>query len=194
MPPAEDIQRNLAGVWQMMMGRRDGLNLLDISADGFWTSFFAIVLALPALLLRWTTLASDLSGPDESALSLALRLGIIDLCVWILPLVALVFVAPRLGFGDRIVHSVVSINWSSAILVWLALPPILMLAFWPAAFEMVVLLSLVVYLVTLFLTWRLLNIALAKGGAFAGGVLAGLVLGGLFIQFLLQDLFGITAQ
>ncbi|WP_157017493.1 transporter [Mesorhizobium xinjiangense] len=194
MPPAEDIQRYLTGVWRMMMGRNEGLSLLDISADGFWTSFFAIVLALPALLLRWITLGNDLSGPDEGTFSLMLRLGLIDLCVWVLPLIALMLIGPRAGFGDRIVHCVVSINWSSAILVWIALPPIIVLALWPDALDIAVLLSLVVYLLTIFLTWRLLNIALAKGGAFAAGVLAGLVIGGLFIQFLMQDMFGIAAQ
>ncbi len=32
MPPAEEIQRSLSGAWQMMMGKADGLRLLDLSA------------------------------------------------------------------------------------------------------------------------------------------------------------------
>ena len=46
----------------------------------------------------------------------------------------------------------------------------------------------------MFLLAAALIFGISLGGAFAGGVLAGLVLGGLFLQFLLQDLFGITAQ
>ena len=39
----------------MMLGKPDGLRLLDLSADGFWNSFFAIVGALPALIAGWVT-------------------------------------------------------------------------------------------------------------------------------------------
>ena len=53
MPSVEDIQQYLTGAWRMMMGKPDGLRLLDISADGFWNSFFAIVVALPALIVGW---------------------------------------------------------------------------------------------------------------------------------------------
>ena len=49
MPPAEDIQRQMLGAWRMMTGRRDGMRLLDLSVDGFWNSFFAIVVAAPVL-------------------------------------------------------------------------------------------------------------------------------------------------
>ena len=47
MPSAENIQLYLTGAWRMMMGKADGLRLLDLSVDGFWNSFFAIVIALP---------------------------------------------------------------------------------------------------------------------------------------------------
>ena len=39
-PPA-----SLTGAWRLMLGKADGLRLLDLSADGFWNSFFAIVVA-----------------------------------------------------------------------------------------------------------------------------------------------------
>ena len=51
MPSTDDIYRQLTGVWQMMTGKPDGIRLLDLSADGFWNSFFAIVVAVPALIV-----------------------------------------------------------------------------------------------------------------------------------------------
>jgi hypothetical protein len=65
MPPAEDIQQFLTGAWRLMMGKPDGIRLLDISADGFWNSFFAIVISLPALVVGWVAIANELSqNPD----------------------------------------------------------------------------------------------------------------------------------
>jgi hypothetical protein len=55
MPPGDDIQK--ISLWRLalMTGKRDGLKLLDLSADGFWNSFYAIVLALPAMFVGWVS-------------------------------------------------------------------------------------------------------------------------------------------
>ena len=41
------LRDNLAGAWQVMLGRPEGLNRLDTSLEGFWRSFAAIVLVVP---------------------------------------------------------------------------------------------------------------------------------------------------
>jgi hypothetical protein len=41
MPNLDNIFRYFTGVWKMMLGRKDGLAYLDISAEDFWTSFYA---------------------------------------------------------------------------------------------------------------------------------------------------------
>ena len=64
MPSAEEIITSLSGAWRMMIGRTEGLRMLDLSADGFWTSFFAIVVALPALFLGWVSVANDMVAFD----------------------------------------------------------------------------------------------------------------------------------
>ena len=58
----DEIQRYLTGAWRMMMGKADGLRLLDLSADGFWNSFFAIVVALPALIVGWVGVANEIGA------------------------------------------------------------------------------------------------------------------------------------
>ena len=76
----------------MMNGRTEGLRMLDLSADGFWTSFFGIVIALPALFLGWVSVANDIVAFDPEGagrLSLILRLALVDLAAWLLPLVGL---------------------------------------------------------------------------------------------------------
>ena len=47
------IGENLAGAWAVMRGRREGLARLDLSIEGFWRSFAAIVLLIPFAFLAW---------------------------------------------------------------------------------------------------------------------------------------------
>jgi len=195
MPSAENIQLYLTGAWRMMMGKADGLRLLDLSADGFWNSFFAIVIALPALIVGWVGVANDLSRVSEfgSKFSIVARLATIDLATWILPLVALAAVATRAGIADRFVALVVASNWASALFVWIMLPASLFGLIWPAASEGSSAVSLVLFVVTMVLSWRLTNVALGKGPAVTTAVFTGMFLVSLAVLFILQSAFGLTA-
>lgn len=136
MPSTEEIQRYLAGSWRLMMGKADGLKAMDISADGFWDSFFAIVVALPALIVGWVSYANDISGPSSQfgeRLSFVLRLATADVVAWVLPLALLAAVAPRVGIGDRFVHYVIASNWAAALLIWLMLPPVALKLMMPSS-------------------------------------------------------------
>ena len=101
-----------------MFGKADGLRLLDLSADGFWNSFFAIVVAAPALIVGWVGIANEIGDPEAFAgrLGMLIRLATVDIGSWVLPLVGLALVAPRAGIGGRFVHYVVASNWASAII------------------------------------------------------------------------------
>jgi hypothetical protein len=191
MPPVEDIHRQLVGAWRMMTGRRDGLRLLDLSLDGFWNSFFAIVVAGPAMLAGWVPLADDLAGAGADLglkISLLVRLGLADLGAWVLPLVALAALAPYAGIRHRFVHYVVAGNWGSAIFAWMTLPVSLVRLFVPGTTDVALGLSLVVFLATLVLYWRLTDAALEKGPATATAVFAFMLVASLVTLFALQDI------
>jgi len=197
MPSAENIQLYLTGAWRMMMGKPDGLRLLDLSADGFWNSFFAIVVALPALVVGWVGTANELSQFADvfgSKLSIVARLAVIDLGTWVLPLIALAAVASRAGIGDRFVHFVVASNWASALIVWIMLPPALLGLFLPGASEVMTLLSLALFVLTMVLSWRVTNIAIGKGPAVGAAVFAGMFLASLVVLFVLQGALGLSAS
>ncbi len=195
MPSTEEIQQYLTGVWRMMLGKADGLRLLDLSADGFWNSFFAMAVALPALIVGWVGVANEfgLSGEVGSRISIVLRLVVIDFAAWVAPLAALAAAAPRAGVGDRFVHVVVSSNWASALIAWLMLPAPLLRMFFPAASDAASLLSLALFGVSMMLTWRVTNVAIGKGPAVASAVFAGMFLVSLAVLFMLQALFGLVA-
>lgn len=196
MPPADDIQRYLVGAWRLMTGKRDGLALLDLSADGFWNSFFAIVIALPPLIVGWVGTANEL-GADPSApagpFSYLLRLAAIDLGTWILPLVGLAFAAPLAGIRDRFVQYVVAINWGSAILSWLVLPAALLKLVVSSNSGFFIAVSLGLFGLSMVLTWRLTTIVIARGPAIGSAVFGGMFAASIIVLVVLESLFGVYA-
>ncbi|MGN6536274.1 MAG: transporter [Mesorhizobium sp.] len=194
MLSAQDISASLSGAWRLMLGKADGLRLLDLSADGFWNSFFAIVVALPAMAVGWVGVAGEIGDPDAvvSRLSIVLRLAVVDLGTWVLPLLGLAFVGRRAGIGDRFVHYVVASNWASAIVAWIMLPAALVRLVAPSTDQFAVLLSLALFLLTMVFTWRMTNAAVGKGAAIATAVFVGMFVGSLAVLFALQALLGIT--
>lgn len=194
MPPSEDIQQYLVGAWRLMTGRRDGLAMLDLSADGFWNSFFAIVVALPALIVGWVGTANELSADpiaSASRFSYLLRLALVDLGSWIVPLVALALAAPLAGLRDRFVHYVVATNWASVILAWLMLPAALLRMFTQPGSELVIVLSLALFALSMALTWRLTNAVIDRGAAMGTAVFAAMIIASIIVLVVLQSAFGI---
>jgi hypothetical protein len=193
MLSADETYASLAGAWRLMFGKADGLRLLDLSADGFWNSFFAIVVAAPALIVGWVGIANEIGDPDAFAgrLGMLIRLATVDLGSWVLPLVALALVAPRAGIGGRFVHYVVASNWTSAIIAWLMLPSALLRLFLPSSSEVASLLSLALFALSMVLTWRMTNTTIGKGPAVGTAVFVGMFVASLLVLFGLQALLGI---
>ena len=196
MPSANEIQAGLTGAWRMMLGRSDGIGLLDLSADGFWNSFFAMIVALPPLFAMWTSFAveaSPVTAEFGHRMSLLLRMALIDFAAWVAPLVLLALVAARVGVRDRFVHYVVSTNWASGIVAWLILPPVVVRILVPSAADFAAVLSLCVFAVSMTLTWRLTNVALGKGAAVATAVFGGTIAASLMIVYVMERLLAIPS-
>lgn len=193
MLTADEIQSSLTGAWRMMLGKAEGLRLLDLSADGFWNSFFAIVVAAPALIVGWVGISNTAGETASSRFELLLKLAFVDVGTWVLPLLALAAVAPRAGLSARFVHYVVASNWASAIIAWLMLPGALIRLVFPAADQASGMVSLMLFFVSLVLSWRMTNVAIGKGAAMATAVFAGMFAVSLIVLFALQKLLGISA-
>jgi len=189
------VQQNLVGAWRLMTGRADGLRLLDLSADGFWNSFFAILLALPMFAVSWLASASEmrLQGTVDSVASLVLRFAIVDLGAWVLPIIGLGLVARPAGIAGRYVSYVVASNWGSVIAILIMMPAILLRILAPEAMELAGLLSFALFGVTLVLSWRLTNHAIGMGAGVATAVFAGMLVTSLVVLFSLQSLLGLSS-
>jgi hypothetical protein len=193
MLSADETYASLAGAWRLMFGKADGLRLLDLSADGFWNSFFAIVVAAPAMIVGWVGIANEIGDPTAFAgrLGVLIRLATVDIGSWVLPLVVLALVAPRAGIGGRFVHYVVASNWTSAIIAWLMLPSALLRLFLPSSSDISSLVSLFLFALSMLLTWRMTNASIGKGAAVGTAVFVGMFIASLLVLFGLQALLGI---
>jgi hypothetical protein len=191
---ADETQASLAGAWRLMLGKADGQRLLDLSADGFWNSFYAMVVAVPALVVGWVGIANEIGDPDafSTRLSLLVRLAAVDFGAWVLPLAGLALVAPRVGIGGRFVAYVVASNWASAIIAWLMLPAALARLLLPEGSGVAGFVSVACFLLSMVLTWRMTNAVIGKGPAVATAVFTGMFAGSLAVLFALQGLLGIT--
>ncbi|MGE0503669.1 MAG: transporter [Rhizobiaceae bacterium] len=194
MPSASEIQNSMIGAWRLLLGRREGMRQLDTTADGFWDSFFAMLVALPALLIGWVAFANDLVALPEvygSRSSIIARLFVAEAGKWVVPIVALAIAARPLGIADRFVPYVVASNWATAVLVWLTLPlPLLRLALGSGS-EIVMALSLGVFIATLVLSWRLTNAVLERGPGTATAVVVAMVVFSILLALWLETALGL---
>lgn len=195
MPSQEAIQRSIAGAWAVMLGRKEGMAQLDLSADGFWDSFWALPLALPPLLLAWVMSASAMTafaGIEDAKLSWILRLAIVDLANWILPLILLALVAPRLGISKRFAPYVVASNWGTLIVVWMGLPVILLSILSPGSSDIATLLSFVLFMASLLFSWRITRAALNTEVGTTIAVFVGMAVASILVVILMQPMLGLT--
>ena len=115
-----DLGDNLSGAWAVMRGRPEGLARLDLSVEGFWRSFGAIVLVLPFAVLAWLSQSMFPPAPGESPAELtgaAITLQGIGLLVdWLaFPLVFAVLARP-VGLSGRYVPFIVTRNWATVLI------------------------------------------------------------------------------
>jgi len=116
----EEIARSLTGAWELFLDRADAMRHFDVSVDGFWRSFAAVLLVLPSYVLasladRQMAAALEPAGPvqDGAAFAFQTVLGLgVD---WIALPVILAFLARPLGIGGRYSAYIVARNWCAVI-------------------------------------------------------------------------------
>ncbi len=108
---------NLAGAWLVMRGRAEGLSRLDLSLEGFWRSFAAILLIVPfailGLISQRELVPEDVGAPADAGIGLE---AVALLGDWLtFPLVFAVIARP-LGLTARYVPFIVARNWASVLI------------------------------------------------------------------------------
>lgn len=118
----EEIVRSLTGAWWLFLDRPDAMRFFDVSLDGFWRSFRAVILLIPAYALTALAERTMILADPIAAIGLSDGAFIVVKAVtlsvdWVtLPIVLAVLAGP-LGIGRSYTSFVVARNWCAVIAV-----------------------------------------------------------------------------
>lgn len=116
---ADDVTRSLRGSWHLMTRGAEALKELDLSPRGFWSSFAALILTLPAMV---TILAAEriINGlPNsgnmfDSPALIASVVGAEALAIILVPAM-MVGLAPKLVHTPQFTSFVIAWNWAGIV-------------------------------------------------------------------------------
>jgi hypothetical protein len=116
-----DIQRSVEGALKLARGDSAGLQLFDLSIDGFYRSFVAAPLAYPAYLLLTMAGPANFGAPadvgaEEPAAAASYLISAIGfLIAWLVFPIASIFLTRFYGLQHRYVPLVVAANWAALV-------------------------------------------------------------------------------
>lgn len=133
---ADEVNRSFRGTLDLLHSRVEGLKSFDMSERGFWRSFAAIWLTLPAYVvsLAFERLRLGLLQPDRSLLDsvwidAVVALG--HLASFVALPVAMIWMARHFNWTKAYVPFVIVTNWVTAMgLLILSVPAMLLLIGW----------------------------------------------------------------
>lgn len=133
---ADEVNRSFKGTLDLLNSRSEGLKSFDMCERGFWRSFMAIWLTLPAFIvsLAFERLRLGLLQPNRSLLDnlwvdLVVALG--HVAGFIALPVAMIWIARWFRLEKAYVPFVIVTNWISVIgMLVLSVPAMLMLLGW----------------------------------------------------------------
>ncbi|MVA57271.1 hypothetical protein [Agrobacterium vitis] len=115
MPGLKEVEIYLTGIWLLLKGDRQGFSYLDLSDRGVNRSFWSIAWSLPAMIFSWVfwyqALLEDIPVYQQMRTLFFLRMTMIDLASWMLPLILVGFICRFFSIDDRFNALVVTSNW-----------------------------------------------------------------------------------
>lgn len=187
----DDVTRSLRGSWRLMTQGADALKELDLSSKGFWRSFAALVLTLPAMV---TILAAErvVDGlPNagnlfDSPWLVASVIGAEGLAVILVPAL-LIGLAPNLAQTPRFTSFVIAWNWAGIVSVSLMAVPATIFAIGWAPPTLAIVQALGFAAIVLRLRYCVAKAAFGPGGG--AGVI---VLASVIADYSIIRLFGLV--
>jgi hypothetical protein len=192
MVTADEVGRSVRGTVDLLNQRTEGLRAFDMSETGFWHSFAAIWLTLPAYVvsLALEQHRLDAAGLGHLDAALMLVVGLAHVAGFVALPLAMIGITRRLRLTHRFVPFVIVINWVTVVgLTILSVPAILLLIGW-ASPPLASLFTVAFAIVVLRLQWFAAKVTLGVSGALAFGIIlleVGLNLG---IGSLMRGLIG----
>lgn len=161
MPTLSEVRIYLTGLWLLIRQDPKGFHYLDLTERGSLRSFWAIAWSAPVIALSWIwwQMAYLKAFPPgaKTGLPFFLRLAMVELANWIVPLVLAGLLCMALGLGARFLAIVVASNWLAVPLSYIYGVIILLMMAVPGAEGIASLLWLVLMGVFVFVLARVIR-------------------------------------
>ncbi|ENN86365.1 hypothetical protein RHSP_20008 [Rhizobium freirei PRF 81] len=195
MPTFREVQYYLSGLWLLIRMDARGFQYLDISDRGMLRSFWAILWSLPPIGISWLwwRQAYLIAMPPETATGLAffLRLALVEVANWVIPLVLAGLLLLIFRFGDKFAPIVVTVNWLWVPTSYLNALLIALIAFVPGSSGLVALLWLVLMMAVIFSLARILRMICGAHPLFIGALTLVLMIPSMLLTDFLQRFLGV---
>jgi len=130
MPPFAEIRHYAEGAFRLAKGDPGGMEHFDFSADGFWRSFWAMLIVAPGYVILVTD--QHARAGTQGGFGLVLAETLSYLLSWAaLPIIA-VFLTRFFDVARRYVPLIVALNWSSLVQIAAFLVPLALAVILPA--------------------------------------------------------------
>jgi hypothetical protein len=194
MPGLDEVLHYLTGIWLLFKQKQEGFGWLDLSLRGLARSFFAIVWCLPAFAVIWASwrlyYLAGMPAETPAGTGFFVRLMVIDVVGWLLPLVLLAALARPLGFGKHLATVVTASNWAAVPFAYAAAIPFALTLVMPESGPIAGLLLYAVFGASVVLQFRLVWMCVGKQTLLAAAMTAIYVLPPMIVGQELQRLLG----
>lgn len=169
---ADEVARSLAGAWELLQRRREGLGHFDTTAEGVRRSFAAFVLLIPAYICLPAAqrmqdgMLDEGSGLFDVADTTAIVGWRLLVSCLTLPLIVMML-ATVLSLGSRLRRGLVACNWSNILGLTFLSVPALLFARGFATPELATFFSCAFLLTVTHLRWFAVKTALGVSGGVA---------------------------
>ena len=196
MPSLDEVFHQLRGLWLVVLEPAEGLKQLDLGPSGALRSFWAFVWCLPPILVSWASYRLGyLDGKPEGTATGAgffLKLGVIELSNWLVPLLAVAGVMLAVGMVRRLSAVIVAFNWMMVPSSWLMSAYSALSILSPADAPSFVLFYLMLGIIVLMAQFLVLNVLLAGQKLLASTLIIANLVTTLYVSWKLQVAFGLV--
>ena len=185
-----EVRTYVIGAWMLARNDARGFSRLDLTADGFWRSFAAILYALPAFLVSWVNYRDayvEAAGPvARTGLGFFLRLALIDILNWLVPILVVALIAAPLGLAANFGRWVIASNWLSLPVAYVTAIPLFLTLAIPGFAPVGAIVSLVFFALVVAAFFRVTRLSFDGDATVALAITIGLVVLSLVITGMLQ--------
>ena len=194
MPGLDEVLYYLKGIYLLLKQKQEGFGWLDLTARGLVRSFWAFVWCLPAFAVIWASwrlyYLASMPAQTPASVNFFIKLLVIDVAGWLLPLVLLAVLARPLGYGKYLAMVVTASNWIAVPFSYAAAVPFALTLVLPASAPFAGLLLYAVFGASVVLQFRLVWMCVGKQSLLAAAITAIFVLPPMIVGQELQSILG----